>query len=198
MTKRCPACDVVKDEADFYRNRAQPSGLSPYCKPCFQRSNKESAARHPERRAREHRRYVLRNPDKVKAWREQWARRRRGLFAEAYRTAGLAKYYAAHENSPCVYFVGPAGLWSGCIKIGVTENLACRVKTMQNGSPVRLVVYARLDLATKDAALLVESELHKRFAEHRSHGEWFEPALPVVEYVGSLMDSADRESRESA
>lgn len=67
---------------------------------------------------------------------------------------------------------------NGLIKIGSSESPLARVRQLQTGSPCRL----RLITAVP-AGLASESELHDRFAAHRSHGEWFHPHLDLVAFI---------------
>jgi len=41
--KICFRCKEEKDESEFCKNKAMPSGLSSYCKPCHKKRNHESA-----------------------------------------------------------------------------------------------------------------------------------------------------------
>ncbi len=43
--KWCPDCGTVKPLDDFVRNRSQPSGRQPYCKPCHNARGKASKER---------------------------------------------------------------------------------------------------------------------------------------------------------
>lgn len=67
---------------------------------------------------------------------------------------------------PCVYFIGGD---VGAIKIGVSIAPLERLATMQMGSPVKLRI-----LALVEGGMDAEKEYHRLFANHRSHGEWFE------------------------
>lgn len=70
----------------------------------------------------------------------------------------------------------------GPIKIGRTTSLHTRVKNFQMGCPFQLIVLATI--ADCDADF--EIELHARFSSHRLHGEWFEPATELLEYIESI------------
>lgn len=66
-----------------------------------------------------------------------------------------------------VYVVGDGH--SGIVKIGITENLNSRLKTLQSGSPHELRV-----LCTFRSGIELEAHLHKRFEKRRLQGEWFD------------------------
>jgi hypothetical protein len=67
-----------------------------------------------------------------------------------------------------VYFITTAE--ADRVKIGFTSNSpASRLRELQTGSPFELCI-----IATECGSLAREQELHRRFAEHRLHGEWFE------------------------
>lgn len=77
------------------------------------------------------------------------------------------------KGKPIVYFVG--GI-EGPVKIGWTQQpMRERLKCIQNGSPVKLIV-----LAILPAERPRERWYHKVFAPYRLHGEWFERS-PLVQ-----------------
>lgn len=59
-------------------------------------------------------------------------------------------------------------------KIGISADPRKRLKTMQIGSPVKLVLSR--DIECTDAAL-VEKKIHACFDKYKVHGEWF--SLPI-------------------
>lgn len=77
-----------------------------------------------------------------------------------------------------VYFVGSD---TGPIKIGYTTLPLCRLASMQLGSPLILKF-----LAVRRAPISIEKAYHKRFAEHRSHGEWFHRHPDILKEIGRL------------
>lgn len=79
-----------------------------------------------------------------------------------------------------VYFVRAGD--TGPIKIGWTEALGARIRTIDANCPAAV----RL-LAAFFAPEGVEVGLHARFAGHRVHGEWFEPG-PVLDYLATLAE----------
>jgi hypothetical protein len=109
------------------------------------------------------------------------------LFKEA-----PASFLTARERSPwgrpmlpvkprcgVVYFIGCEG--STAIKIGVSESADVRMKDLQCGSPVRLVL-----LATVLGGLKEERAYHARFASSRLHGEWFERTPELLAEIDRL------------
>jgi hypothetical protein len=69
------------------------------------------------------------------------------------------------------------------IKIGYSDDVEQRIKTLQTGSNARLVL-----LGTTLGDLEMERNLHLVFAEHRTWGEWFSPdpeMLNEIEYLCS-------------
>lgn len=79
--------------------------------------------------------------------------------------------------SECVYFVRAAD-GEGPIKIGYTSDFDTRAASLQAMSPVALVT-----LATIDGDRMLELALHRHFAEHRQHGEWFAPHSDILAYI---------------
>ncbi len=45
--KRCPKCNLTKDDVDFYREAKRPDGLSGWCKCCVRVRNKARYLGHP-------------------------------------------------------------------------------------------------------------------------------------------------------
>ncbi|MGW6976462.1 GIY-YIG nuclease family protein [Streptomyces sp. NPDC054952] len=83
-----------------------------------------------------------------------------------------------------VYLIGNVD--SNLAKIGVTSQLAVRLRALRASSPVRLEV---LWSTAGDWAL--ERALHQRFTDRRTHGEWFDfkgtsPAAAVEEAAAEL------------
>src|SRR5262249_26111076 len=84
------------------------------------------------------------------------------------------------EREPCVYFL--QARHGGPVKIGFTQDLAGRVRTLSTGSPAPLRVVAVMEGGTPDT----EAELHSTFAGSRLQGEWFRLTKDLVEYIITL------------
>lgn len=83
-----------------------------------------------------------------------------------------------------VYFVGGE---TGPIKIGFTQQpMKERLKCIQNGSPIKLHV-----LATLNATRINEKFYHRRFAQSRLHGEWFERTPEILAEIDRLKSLTD-------
>jgi len=82
-----------------------------------------------------------------------------------------------------VYFIQAYA--DGLIKIGFSNDPYKRLAILQCGSPVPL----RL-IATIAADISLESALHKKFKHLRQHGEWFYPAIELLEYIEKEAESA--------
>ena len=96
-------------------------------------------------------------------------------------TPGLARLALVDKSSTfaildgLIYFIQAVD--GGPIKIGVTDQHPNRrLEQFQAGCPVKLCV-----LGTTPGDQWAEDRLHKRFAAHRLHGEWFEPVDELVE-----------------
>jgi hypothetical protein len=70
------------------------------------------------------------------------------------------------------------------VKVGRATDPVGRIADLQTGSPVPLMIAWRIE--TPDAKRL-EAALHRRYAEHRALGEWFE-ADPVLADLAALAD----------
>jgi hypothetical protein len=92
----------------------------------------------------------------------------------------------------CVYMmVADAGEgWSYC-KIGITCDLANRVKTVQVGCPVPITEVAYL-YVPQHSARRVESTFHERLAAFHTQGEWFRLRLHDPEHKALFAEAHRR------
>lgn len=82
----------------------------------------------------------------------------------------------ADPKACCVYVVGSPG--SPLVKIGRSINVPQRLAAIQSMSPLPLFV-----LHTHPGGAELETALHRRFKECRTHGEWFAIEGDPVEAV---------------
>jgi hypothetical protein len=64
------------------------------------------------------------------------------------------------------------------IKIGKSQGVTERLRTIQSMSPVPLKMIGYVVGYT-----MTERALHKRFADHRAHGEWFRSAPEISSWL---------------
>lgn len=86
-------------------------------------------------------------------------------------------------ETPCVYFIQvqePDGM-AGPIKIGCSVNPSSRISALFGWCPYPLSI-----IATAPGCRVAEGFLHKRFAQHRIHGEWFRPEESLVAFARGL------------
>jgi T5orf172 domain len=77
----------------------------------------------------------------------------------------------------CVYFIGSAP--SGRIKIGwAATNPLGRLATLQAGSAEELSPIGHIEGDRK-----LEAEIHRKFDHLRLHGEWFDGAAELRDYI---------------
>lgn len=79
-----------------------------------------------------------------------------------------------------VYFIGPK---DGPIKIGMASRLDFRIRDLRLMNAYPLEVWA-----TVEAPASVEREYHRKFAEHRIHGEWFKRVPEIEAEIGQLVN----------
>lgn len=72
------------------------------------------------------------------------------------------------------------------MKIGLSGDPEKRLRSMQSGSPVPLVL-----LHTEAGDFEREMELHHRFDLYRVRGEWFYPGVVLSEYCGAVRGDPD-------
>lgn len=77
-----------------------------------------------------------------------------------------------------IYFIGPK---DGPIKIGWASRLEFRLRDLRLANAFPLEVWA-----TVEGPPSLEREYHKRFAEHRLHGEWFERSPSIESEIERL------------
>jgi hypothetical protein len=68
------------------------------------------------------------------------------------------------------------------IKIGRSNSVAYRLKTLQCGSPYTLKLIASF-LENSNILKQEEFEIHKRFSVYRVSGEWFRPLPDLIEWL---------------
>lgn len=86
---------------------------------------------------------------------------------------------ADQRRRDVVYFVRAA---TGHIKIGRSADPELRLRDLQLGSPVRLVLVGTIATSPEDT----EARLHHRFSAAREHGEWFRPVPELLTFIQSL------------
>ncbi len=83
-----------------------------------------------------------------------------------------------NRRSSSVYFIQAE---TGQIKIGRAFDVGARQSAMRTMSPVPLTL-----LCAISGDMRVELGYHKRFAEHRLHGEWFAPHPDILAEIARL------------
>lgn len=78
-----------------------------------------------------------------------------------------------------IYFITAREI--GRVKIGFSEEPRSRFMKMRTDSPIQLALERICDGTVHD-----ERELHTRFAQHRSAGEWFNLAPEIEAFMGTL------------
>jgi predicted component of type VI protein secretion system len=66
----------------------------------------------------------------------------------------------------------------GPVKIGTSRNPAARIRELSVASATGLRLLTQEEGGRRD-----ELELHRRFADARMHGEWFQPVPELLEYI---------------
>lgn len=84
----------------------------------------------------------------------------------------------SYEKVNVIYFVRAE---NGPIKIGTTGRLEWRLRSLRGQSPVPLELLGSVPGNRAD-----EHEFHRRFAEHRLHGEWFDPHPDILVEIERL------------
>lgn len=95
-----------------------------------------------------------------------------------------ARVYQIVENKPypyrpCTVYIVKAGDF---IKVGVTEDIERRMKTLQAGCPLAVELIHTIPHASRET----ESEFHRRLAEHHLWYEWFKLTPAVQQFINTL------------
>lgn len=61
----------------------------------------------------------------------------------------------------------------GWAKIGVSHNVERRLKMMQTGCPLKIMIMNKFPFDSRAQAFECENALHRLLKEHRERGEWF-------------------------
>lgn len=76
-----------------------------------------------------------------------------------------------------IYFIQEKDNHKGLIKIGQTsDNVKDRLRTLQTGSPALLQVIGLVNGRN-------DRIYHQKFAAYKHHGEWFEPADAILDFL---------------
>lgn len=101
---------------------------------------------------------------------------------EVYEAAESGRITRPGDGNYNIYFIANQ---MGQIKIGMTNKLKQRVKQMQTGCAMPLVVYDILWTDGEVRARFLEHRLHRMFEKFRTNGEWFEiePVATWLEWI---------------
>lgn len=94
------------------------------------------------------------------------------------------RYEGAELDEQVVYIVTPENN-PFRVKIGVSNDPMRRVDKLQTGSPKPLTLSGIIH--SRDAKKM-ENQLHERFAEQHTHGEWFDLTIRQKRHLDRLCD----------
>lgn len=85
------------------------------------------------------------------------------------------------------------GQYDNYYKIGYcSTSIKSRLVPMQSGNPHIIECIFAISAQTKDAAIKLETLLHKKYSEHNVFGEWFYfTPLQVEEYINYISNLTD-------
>ena len=79
---------------------------------------------------------------------------------------------SVHGSIPAYIYFVQAG-YIGPIKIGVAQDVDKRIKDLQVGNHMALLLIAKIGPFSETHAYCIEKNLHKKFRKHHVRGEWF-------------------------
>lgn len=86
------------------------------------------------------------------------------------------------EEPDYIYFI--QGITTGRIKIGISKDPKKRLDRMQLSEQAVLLSAFR-------GSRITEQQLHIQFKKHRVHGEWFEPADEILQFIEKFDSEID-------
>lgn len=69
-----------------------------------------------------------------------------------------------------IYVIGPD---TGPQKIGISKDVNTRLRNLQTGNPLELMIH-HTEEVDPDRVLLLEQKIHKELNHKRTTGEWFD------------------------
>jgi hypothetical protein len=69
------------------------------------------------------------------------------------------------------------------VKIGYSAEPARRLAIVQCYNPLPVVLVATIPCSHKNVAMALERDLHQRFGEYRTRGEWFRWSYAIRRFV---------------
>lgn len=89
-----------------------------------------------------------------------------------------------------VYAMGPEN--SSTVKIGFTNNLQNRLRTIQTSHPEKIVIHHYIEFDSEKEMRNAEKKLHETLRHIRKKGEWFnlspENAILELDFVKIILD----------
>lgn len=85
----------------------------------------------------------------------------------------------------------------GHVKIGVSDSPTTRLKQLQTGSSVPLVLEGLIVCNNKAAAFILEKSIHRNFPELRLEGEWFNYTFNLRNYLRGVASSDNRKQEKA-
>lgn len=94
---------------------------------------------------------------------------------------GSGRVFLRDIRRSYVYAIGVDGDPSSAVKFGFTKILSERLRSIQTGSPVKLII-----LASDFGAKAQEKAIHSLLARDRLHGEWFRRSTKAAELIDAM------------
>lgn len=92
-------------------------------------------------------------------------------------------------DTPGIYVIGPD---DGPYKVGMSRDLRKRLRSIELQNPMPMALHRIWPI---DEPSALERQLHEALAAHRSHGEWFICALPVIDAAAAGVGLCDESGR---
>lgn len=109
----------------------------------------------------------------------------RPVANQEFSTSKSEGIYSKHDFSDSwIYFIEGANK----VKIGRSQDPEGRLETLQTGSPVPLVLFARMR-----GGPATERRLHEMFSNSLSHGEWYYLTDRLKDYIRAYAEILENE-----
>lgn len=105
------------------------------------------------------------------------------LTPAQYNTLKISMEATSPKNKPSHVYILKGG---GLVKIGISFDVKNRYKKLCTSSPVPLELIYNVDIID---ARKIEKELHSKYKDYNSHGEWFNLTDTQVKEIITYLDS---------
>ena len=124
--KKCNKCKQIKDESEFYKNKAQKDGYCNYCKKCFNEYSKQLYAKDPFRYKSTRQQWHNKNIEKHKKLQKEWSMKNKEEItkkAREWRNKNKERHSQVQRARRIRLKIGAFNAYGGCICVCCGESI---------------------------------------------------------------------------